>query len=439
MEIMRVSSRLLALTSITCITGSSLFASEVVLHKVPPLSVEQAPAYPDNLARSHFGAQVEAAPDAVPVSSLKLSSVAGDRNTSEAALVCDDPTTGYALVAGEKTILVTLSKIENIDKIAFLNRGVKGDVSIAISNSKLPLTSDEWHVVAEQQLGDAATVKASVGPSEAKYVRLTFKVTEPGRIAALGVYASPSVAAFTMPRARQMNVDESSSFGLISYNLSDVHAKSRALYVSSGDQVREANNMIDDQSGTTYSFSPNDPQPTAIIDLGKTTSLRRITAVYSPRPGTVNFYVLQSLPGTTAASKTMKLDDAALARMKSVGSVTDGSGRAAIDFPETTGRYILVKWTGAADSETPFSVAEIAAFGGSRGGNLIAANTAATNPEGLETDGKDIGDAKDLGSGKDFGKEMPEEGPESPGEGPPPPLPPPPPFTFVPEVPPNSP
>jgi hypothetical protein len=236
-----------------------------------------------------------------------------------------------------------------------------------------------------------------------------------------------------------MNVDETSSFGLISYNLSDVHAKSRALYVSSGDEIREANNMIDDQSATTYSFAPNDPQPTAIIDLGRTASLRRVTAVYTPRPGTVNFYVLQSLPGSAGMSKTMKLDDSALARMKAVGSVTDGSGRAAIDFPETTGRYILVKWTGAAESETPFSVAEIAAFGGSRGGNLIAANTAAANPEGMQTDGKDIGDAKDLGSGKDFGKEMPEEGPESPAEGPTDPLPPPPPFTFVPEVLPNSP
>ena len=233
-----------------------------------------------------------------------------------------------------------------------------------------------------------------------------------------------------------MNADESSSFGLISYNLSDVHAKSRAVYVSSGDDIREANNMIDDQPATTYSFAPNDPQPTAIIDLGKMTSLRRITAVYTPRPGTVNFYVLQALPA--GASKTMKLDDAAFSKMKAVGSVTDGTGRAAIDFPETTGRYILVKWAGAAETDTPFSVAEIAAFGGSRGGNLIAANTAAANTE-EESDGKTMAEGKDLGSGKDFGKEMPEEGPESPAEGPTDPLPPPPPFTFVPEVLPNSP
>ncbi len=434
---MRISSRLLALTSIAIAATPSLFAADIVLQKVPPLSIQQAPAYPENLARSHFGAQVQAAPDAVPVSSLALSTGSGDVNRAEAALVCDDPTTGYALTAGDKTLLVTLSKIENIDQIAFLNRHTEGSVSIAISNSKLPLDSAEWHVVvADQQLTD--NVIAKIGPSEAKYVRLTFKVSQPGRIASLGVYASPSVASFTMPRARKMNVGETSSFGLISYNQSDVHARSRAAYVSSGDDLVAANNMIDDQSTTTYTFAPNDPQPTAVIDLGHVTSLRRITAIYTPRPGTVNFYVLNALPGNGNA-KTMKLDDAAFAKMNAVGSVTDGTGRAAIDFPETTGRYILVKWTGASENDQPFSIAEIAAFGGGAS-NLIAANSTDSNRQAIESDGKTLEDAKDLGGGKDLGKEMPEavgEGP--PEEGPPPPLNGPPPFSFVPAVLPASP
>jgi hypothetical protein len=96
----------------------------------------------------------------------------------------------------------------------------------------------------------------------------------------------------------------------------------------------------------------------------------------------------------------------------------------------------MVKWA-PATQDTPFSVAEIAAFGGGKAGNLIAANRADSAREEVESDGKTVADGKDLGDGKDFGKEMPEEGP--PAEGPPPPLPPPPPFTFVPEVLPMSP
>ena len=102
----------------------------------------------------------------------------------------------------------------------------------------------------------------------------------------------------------------------------------------------------------------------------------------------------------------------------------------------------MVKWA-PAKQDSPFSVSEIAAFGGGKAGNLIAANKIGAARESAEFDSKTVAEGKDFGDGKDFGKdfgkEMPEEGPEAPAEGPPPPLPPPPPFTFVPEVLPTSP
>ena len=433
MEIMNPSSRLFKLCSVvSCLvmaTGSAL-AAELVLEKVPALTVEQAPGYPENLARYHFGAKVEAAPQDNSASSLQLGSQPGDRNTAEAALLCDDPTIGYALSNGSKSLLITLSKIENIDSISFQNDGAKGEVTVATSNSKLPIDSSDWHLVSKEDLTPAA-VKAKIGPGEAKYIKLTFNVTEPGHVAGLGVYATPTVAAFTTPRARKTTADHSGSFAPISYNLADLHARARAVYVSSGEDVRQANNMIDDQSTTTYTFASTDASPTAIIDLGKVTTLHRISALYSPRQGNVDFFVLETLPGTRPgnAPKSLKLDDATLANLKSMGSIAGETGRAAIDFPATSGRYIMAKWTGASQPETPFSVAEIAAFAG-QSDNLIVANVSAGSRDRIESDGKTVMDGKDLGSGKDF-KDMPEEGP---AEGPPPALPEPPPFTFVPEL-----
>jgi hypothetical protein len=416
-----------------CLSAAAPSFAAVALQKVPPLTVEQAPAYPENLARYYFGAQLEADPASAPTSSKSQ-----HRNTAEAALLSGDPTVGYDLAVGSKTLLISLSKIENIDTISFLNQGVKGDVTIATSSAKLPIGSPQWHTIAQQEL-TADEVKTKVGPGEAKYVRLSFNVTEPGRIASLGVYSTPTVAAFTMPRARRHGLDQSDSFAFVNYNLTDLHAKARALYVSSGDQVKDANNMIDDQPSTIYRFAADDASPTAVIDLGKVTKLSRISALYSPRHGNVEFVVLESLPGSQpeGAPKVLKLDDAVMAHMKPVGIVMDnGTGRAAVDFPETTGRFIMVKWA-AANQDTPFSVSEITAFGAAKKGNLVAANTTASARENGQFDSKDFGDGKDFGDAKDFGKEMPEEGP--PAEGPPPPLPPPPPFTFVPEVLPLSP
>jgi hypothetical protein len=410
------------------VVGSALFSStclsigaELVLQKVPALTVDQAPAYPENLARYPLGAQVEITPKADP--------------TGEAALLAGDPTAGYAVGSGTTTVLLSLPKIENIDSVSFINQGAKGHVTIATSNAKLSADSPQWSTVGEQDLsGD--NVKVKVGPSEAKYLKLNFSVNEPGRIADLGVYSTRTVAAFTMPRARKTDSSRSENMGMVSYNLTDLHARARAVYVSSGDDVKQANNMIDDQPGTVYNFAQPDAAPTAVVDLGKVTKLRRISALYSQGRGTLEFYVLQSLPGgpQAASAKSLQLDDAALAGMQRVGSVTDdGAGRAAVDFPETTGRYILLKWT-PAEPGSAFSVAEIAAFGNEKRENLVAANAPAEGPGRTSDDGKTVLD------GKDF-KDMPEEGPapvaEGPGEAST--LPPPGPLVFIPVVFPTSP
>lgn len=459
MEIMsaRLSRPVTVYTFVCLLLGgaaTAVIASDLVLQKVPALTVEQAPAYPENVARYHSGAGVEAIPQSHPLTNLQLSSKTEDANTAEGALLCSDPTVGYALSNGATTLIISLSKIENIDSVSLLNRGTKGSMTVAVSNAKLPVESSQWREVSRQELAPDA-VKAKIGPSEAKYVKLTFKVSDPGRISALGIYSAPTMAAFTMPRAKKSHAkDHSESFALISYNLTDVHAKARALYVSSGDDLRQANNMIDDQPATTYSFASGDATPTAVIDLGKVTTLRRISAIYSPRAGNIDFFVLKSLPGiqsatarnsargtngkalaTESAPKTLHLDAATLATMEQVGTVSDGSGRAAVDFPETSGRYIVLRCTPAAQQNTPFSVAEVAAFGGNNDGRLVAANTASAASEQVESDGKTVQEGKDLGGGKD----IPAEGADVPAEGPPPGLPDPPPFTFVPLLVPTSP
>ena len=442
------------------IAPSIAIASDVLLLKAPPLTVEQAPAYPENLARYHFGAEVKAIPQSNSRAKLQLSSNVQDRNTSEAALLCDDPTTGYQLPAGRSSILVSLANIENIESISLLNDGAQGDISIATSNANVPANSPEWHSVANCAMSEGA-VMAKVGPSEAKYVKLTFNVAQAGRIAAFGVYATPALSDFTMPRPRKVSFeDASTSFALINYNFTDVHTKARGLYVSSGDP-KTITNMIDDQPATAYQFAPGDMAPTAVIDLGRERTLSRISAVYSAQPGSVDFYVLDGLPlgepNETAGSNDsavqkisnsgqtadlpahLKIGEKDFSGMKSVGSVVNtNEGRASVDFPATTGRYVMLKWHPASTQGKAFSVAQVAAFGISRQGSANQESEASRR-----TSSHELADGKELAVGKNIldNKEIPAEGPgaEAPAEGPPPPLPPVPPFTFIPEVPPTSP
>jgi hypothetical protein len=438
-------------------------AADLILHKVSPLTVEQAPLYPENLGRLSLGAQVQVVSRDSASSKLQLSSMSQDNNTSELALLCDDPTVGYALQNGATTVVISLPSIENVESLAFVNQGGRGTVSVATSNAQLPADSPQWRTAGQQELTDGP-LSTKIGPLEAKYVKLSFNMTQLGRIAGFGLYSTPAVSDFTMPRPRKVSLEgKPANVALITSSLTDVHAKARALYVSSPIDPKDANKMIDSQTATSFTFAANDSSPTAIIDLGKESKLRRVSAIYTPYTGTVDFYVLKSLPlaaltendqlkadalqkgapaGQTPAATAatdfaadLKLTDAMLANLKPVASVTNkDEGRGSVDFPETSGRYVMVRWSSPAP-QTTLSVAEIAAFGGTRVAStqMFAANEESarvTRGDGKVTlDGKTILD----------NKEIPAEAPEAPAEGPPPPLPQAPPFTFIPEIVPTSP
>ena len=214
-------------------------------------------------------------------------------------------------------------------------------------------------------------------------------------------------------------------------NYGSVGAKARVLYVSSGSNFAQASNMIDNEPTSTYSFAESDAVPAVIVDLGKPMTLRAISALYSKANVAIDFFVLQSLPGNPDNLQTLHLDDAAFARLTPVGSVLDhAAGRAAVEFPQMEGRYLLVKWT-PTHREGEFEVAEISITAEKQAPAVTVANVSAAR-----RDGKTTVDPKDIGLGKDA-KEIPAEGP--PAEGPPAELPPHPPFVFTPVLQPTSP
>src|SRR6266516_2903859 len=87
--------------------GISASGADLILQRVPPLTVAQAPNYPQNLARLDLGAQIE-------------SDVEADASSS-VPFLSGDPASVYALRTGTTRLLISLAKIENIDNVAFLN------------------------------------------------------------------------------------------------------------------------------------------------------------------------------------------------------------------------------------------------------------------------------------------------------------------------------
>src|SRR5438067_9297727 len=213
--------------------GISASGADLVLQKVPPLTVAQAPIYPQNLARIDLGAQIES--DLPTDASFSVPFLSGD------------PASVYALRTGTTRLLISLAKIENIDSVAFLNNEAKGTVTIATSSAKLSPESPQWHEARQEELS-SGLISARIGPAEAKYVRLTFNVRTPGRIGSLGIYSAAPVSDFTMPRAQKIAANSASNaVPKANYNLADLHAKARTIFVSSGDDLKLAHKLIDVQ------------------------------------------------------------------------------------------------------------------------------------------------------------------------------------------------
>ena len=165
MEIM--SAHLSRFSRISAIGCGILFVSGL------QLVAQQSPVYVRNIARFNLGARV-------------------DDKIAEAALISDHPTIGYSLSDGRTELVLSLSKIENIDIVSFINNGATGSVTISTSNSRLAVASSQWHQIAKQDLMAKAT-KVKLGPTEAKYVKFSFDVAKSGRIADLAVYSTANL------------------------------------------------------------------------------------------------------------------------------------------------------------------------------------------------------------------------------------------------------
>jgi hypothetical protein len=236
------------------------------------------------------------------------------------------------------------------------------------------------------------------------------------------------------------------TLGLVNYKLADAHAKARTLYVSSGADLKTANNITDEQTSTAYQFANGDMTPTTVIDLGKAQNVHRVAANFSAYKGSMAVYVVKALPDSSPNIATVDLPNSlrmsaeTFSAMKPVAMIEDDGTRtdAAVDFPATSGRYVIVRWNNAVKQDTAFTVAEVAAFGGNNDDQTLATKKQAHRYNDV-TDSKEMVDSKTVSDSKDIPAEGPPGEAAPPAEGPPPGLPPPPPFTFIPQIVPASP
>ena len=332
----------------------STFAVDLVIESNTGADEVTNPA--KNLARMNCGATIDLiGPDGRAV-------VATNKKSSASALLLDDDTLNYPLSEGVTTFIVSFPRTSTLDRFTFVNENasVVGEMTVAVSNYRLPANSRKWIEVTR---GSSFTGKRlfdlSLAGAEARYVKISFHVTKGGLIAGLGLYGEQSLRKFAARQRGAIRVTNTAATrrleDMLNFNFANLYARARIVFISSGPE-EYANRMIDDDVITSFQFAPADPHPTVIVELAERERLHRVSAVYKMEKGRLDVFLLQDL-----ATSPGDLSEA-----KPIASVTDneGGGKAALDFDPSGARYVALRWTPAnAAAPHGFEVAEVSAFG----------------------------------------------------------------------------
>ena len=238
-----------------------------------------------NLARLAAGAQLE-------VQAPGKTAPAEDRLASNALLRDDDPL-GYGLLPGSTSVIVSLPKIEVLNRFNFLNLTAQGKVAIAISSAKLAPDSPLWLSVQETSFtGDNGVVTCNLGSVQAKYVRVSFEVPAEGRIDTFGLYGQRTLGdSFGARGLAAKGAGSDVRYVMFNYAVDGPHAG--VVMVSPGEDIDQAQQMTDGDVGTSYTFKATDPAPMAVIDLGDSHPLTRVGASFKAGPGRLAIYLVQ--------------------------------------------------------------------------------------------------------------------------------------------------
>lgn len=368
---------------------------------VPSLNSEQEALVLKNLARAHLGASIRSS-DWVNLPPIVVDDKETDPNNSPAALLSDDPALSYPLSQGTHRFIVSLSQIENISKFNFFNLSAKGKFSVFTSNVDRPFESNKWKQVQNLKEMTIQAVSADLGNAEAKYVKIEFDITQPGKIACFGIFGLRPATAYTTELKKDVEKrrEDVPLEKVINYNYAAYYAKARVAYVSSSADLNKAHKMIDDNPETSFSFAPNDATPTAIIDLGSNRELRRISILNLESASGADIYITDHIPGMKSATspegtpakgpstpavssfwpgktwlpllawgatpppstpQTFSLPSDFFEKNKCLhANCVDG--RIEIDFSRYQGQFLVIRWI-IPPTSTPFVVTEVAAFG----------------------------------------------------------------------------
>ena len=309
-----------------------------------------APATPTlDLARSSAGTQLQ----------VREPGATEDSRAAQ-VLIGDDASASYTLGAGTTSMILTLDKIQLLNRLSFANQGAEGRVSVWVSDVKLPVDSAAWHATgAAETFSGSGVVDCDLGSVEARYVKVNFTTRQSGRLATLSLVGLPAFNAAQTVTSAYVGAPEKVDRPSLSVSLNFVNLGSAAKVVgiSKASSLGNVQNMKTGNPEAAYTFDPTDPTPTLVVDLGSRQSPDNVICAYKAPAGRLDLYLVDnptdrddqsvSLNYVTAPSVQPVSNDGAARSKPAYTITTAGEGnvnRLAADLGGKSGRFLIAEF-----------------------------------------------------------------------------------------------
>src|SRR4051812_2304463 len=185
-----------------------------------------------NLARLNCGATID---QIGQDGRVIMTSTGAAKEAAPTTLLLDDDTLSYPLAEGDTTFVISFPRVSVLDRFTFVNEnaGAQGDLTIAVSNYRLPAQSRKWNEVnGNTAFSGKRLIDLSLLGIEARYVKLTFHVAKGGRIAALGLYGGQSLQKFAARQRGATRITKAAAKRLedmLNFNFANLYARAQIV------------------------------------------------------------------------------------------------------------------------------------------------------------------------------------------------------------------
>ena len=344
---------------------------------------------PKNLARQHYGAQLQV---------FDTSAHRFVATEASAAWLDDDIATGRPILAGRQHYLLQLSQSQFLTNFALSAHSLEGTVNIYVSDEPAAPGDAKWlPAVKDVSLANLNNKKLpSLLNKTARYLLLETNVTEPSPIYSLYLYGTKAAATESIAK-RPEPIDAQKVAGEFvnsptAFNLSSIYAGARVTFSNTASGASTWERAIDDNPASAIQIKPGSADAGVVVTFDRSYPISRVALLSdTAAKGKADIYLLAEAP---QSNRTVSVDG-----LKPVATLTfDGnSDRASADIGETPAFAMAIRWT-PETSESVLPIREANAFA-----NLSLAEYEMITDRNL-ADGKSMADGKELapiGEGKE--------------------------------------